>query len=204
MRHAGKLQPVIGLVGLMLMSAPVSAQEMSEKAVRTFMDYAWGLTPQQFTKPDGQVIQIDKSKRDEVMVPIEVAREVIKTGRLSAHAQICDLKEDQVNNYHSLMYREELKKKWTPQQMIYINQLHLTTVMLLTGKVKISTKGDDGKEVVIEENRAPAQTCTAEQKQKVKDLIVAYLKTGPEMKPSTAVVSPPGAAAAAAAAPPKK
>ena len=194
MKRAGKLRAAIGFVALGLCAASASAQDLSDNAVTTFMNYAWGLTPQQFTKPDGTVIQIDKSKRDDVMIPNDVAREVIKVGRVSAHAQICDLKNDQINNYHSLMYREELKKKWTPQQMIFINQLHLTTVMLLTGKIKVTAKGDDGKEVVIEESKAPAQTCTTEQKQKVKDLIEAYLKTGPELKPLPA--------AAAGAAPP--
>ena len=31
------------------------------------MDYAWSLTPQQFSKPDGTVIQIDKKKKEEVL-----------------------------------------------------------------------------------------------------------------------------------------
>lgn len=67
--------------------AAATAQELSEMAVKSFMDFAWSLTPQQFSKPDGTVIQIDKKKRDEVMIPIDIARDVIKVGRLSAHAQ---------------------------------------------------------------------------------------------------------------------
>jgi hypothetical protein len=43
---------------------PASAQELSEKSVRSFMDYAWSLTPQQFSKQDGTVIVIDKKKKD--------------------------------------------------------------------------------------------------------------------------------------------
>ena len=89
------------------------------------------------------------------------------------------------------MRRESQSKKWTPQQLVYINQLHLTVVMMLTGRVKLVEKGDDkpgappgdkpggDKEVVIEEGTKQAQTCTAEQKQKVKELITAYVKTGP-------------------------
>lgn len=158
---------------------PAAAQELSENSVRSFMDYAWSLTPARFTKPSGEVIQIDKKNKDSVLVPVDVAREVIKVGRLSAHAQVCDLKDEQITNYRSLMYREEDKKKWSQQQLIYISQLHLTTVMMLTGKLKLVEKQGD-KEVVVEEIPSKgAQTCTDEQRSKVKDLILAYVKTGP-------------------------
>ena len=59
-------------------AAPAGAQELSEHAVRSFMEYAWSLTPQQFSKPDGSVIVIDKNKKAEVEVPIDVARDIIK------------------------------------------------------------------------------------------------------------------------------
>jgi hypothetical protein len=171
------------------------AQELSDKAINSFMDYAWSLTPQQFSKPDGTVIQIDKKKKDEVLVPVDMAREIIKAGRLSAHAQVCDLRDEQVNNHRALMRREEARKKWTPQQMVYISQLHLTTVMLLTGKIKLVEKEGD-KEVVVDEGKAPpVQTCTDEQKKKVKELITAYVDASPKAP------APAEGAAATAAAP---
>jgi hypothetical protein len=172
-----------------------AAEELSEKSIQSFMDYAWSLVPQQFTKPDGKTIVVDKKKKDEVMVPLDVAREVVRVGRLSAHAQICELIEDQVSNYSSLMRREVDKKKWTDQQLLYISQLHLTTVMLLTGKIKlVENQGD--KQVVVEEGKDHYQTCTPEQKSKVKDVIAAYVKTGP------ALAAAPVAAAPVATAPP--
>src|SRR5690606_7028898 len=146
MRAAG-----LGLGALMLMVSSAGAQDLSERAVKAFMNYAWSLTPAKFTKPDGTSVEIDKKDRSKVEIPMDVAREVIKVGRLTAHAQICELPEDQVANYRSLMRREEAKGKWTEQQIIYINQLHLTTVMLLTGKIKLVEKTEGGKEVVIEE-----------------------------------------------------
>ena len=109
----------------------------------TFMEYAWTLTPEQFTKPNGETILIDKTKRAEVTIPLDVAREVIRAGRLSAHAQACDLAQEQGDNHQSLMRRQVQSKKWTPQQMVYINQLHLTVVMLLTGRIKLVEKADD-------------------------------------------------------------
>jgi hypothetical protein len=200
---------LLGL-GLVLGTATTSRAEeqLSEKSIQTFMDYAWSLVPQQFTKPDGKTIVVDKKKKDEVVVPIDAAREVVRVGRLSAHAQICELAEDQINNYNSLMRRESDKKKWTEQQMLYISQLHLTTVMLLTGKIKLVERKDDGKEVVVEEGKATTATCTPEQKGKVKEVIAAYVKSGPAITPAVAAAPAPAPATtgstapAAAAAPP--
>ncbi len=205
-----------GLLGLALgmPASSASAQELSEKAVKSFMDYAWSLTPQQFSKADGTVIQIDKRKKDEVLVPLDVARDVIKTGRLSAHAQVCDLRDEQIGNHRAMMRREDAKSKWSPQQMVYISQLHLTTVMLLTGKIKLVEKEGD-KEVVVDEGKEPAQTCSAEQKAKVKEMITAYVKDSPPPKAASAApeaapaatgstgtaVAKPAAAAPATAAP---
>jgi hypothetical protein len=181
-----------GVMALTLMgtAAPAGAQELSEHAVRSFMEYAWSLTPQQFSKQDGSVIVIDKNKKSEVEVPIDVARDVIKAGRLSAHAQICDLRDDQVLNHRAMMRREEAKKKWTPQQLVYISQLHLTTVMLLTGRIKLVEKEGD-KEVVVDEKKEPAQTCSEEQRKKVKDMITAYVAASPP--PNFAAATPPPA-----------
>ncbi|HZA01254.1 MAG TPA: hypothetical protein VE665_03140 [Hyphomicrobiaceae bacterium] len=176
-RGAAALVAVLALAG-----GAAATQELSEKSVKAFMDYAWSLTPQKFTRPDGRSVEIDKTDRSKNEVPIEVAREVIMAGRLTAHAQMCELLEDQVNNYRSLMKREDEKKKWTEQQLIYINQLHLTTVMLLTGKIRLVEQQDGGKEVVLEESKSnEAQTCTDEQRKKVKDLIAVYIKSGPPL-----------------------
>ncbi len=194
--------------------AAVTAQELSEMAVKSFMDFAWSLTPQQFSKPDGTVIQIDKKKRDEVMIPVDVARDVIKAGRLSAHAQVCDLGDEQIANHRSMMRREEARGKWTPQQMVYISQLHLTTVMLLTGKIKLVEKQGDKEVVVEEEKKGPVQTCSEEQRKKVKELITAYVQSGPPPAQKAAGADPgtttgstakrPTAAADPAAPAPKK
>lgn len=184
------------LAGAALVSTAVVAAEgeLSDKSVQVFMDYAWTLTPQQFSKKDGTVIIVDKTKREDAMVPIEIAREVIRVGRISAHAQVCNLPEDQSLNHRSLMRRELDRKKWNDQQTLFINQLHLTTVMLLTGKIKLVEKDGD-KEVVIDEKQAPQQTCTDEQRQKVKELIAAYVKAGPALA-SNEQAPPPAAPAA--------
>jgi len=174
---------------------PAGAEELSEKSVRTIMDYAWAMLPQQFTNIDNKTIIVDKSKREQVEVPLDIAREIIRVGRISAHAQVCNLPDDQAVNHRSMMRRETDKKSWSDQQLLYINQLHLTTVMLLTGKIKVVEKQGD-KDVVVDEGKAPSQTCTPEQSAKVKDVIKQYVDAGPKLGPAA------GAAAAAAAAAP--
>lgn len=177
------------------LAAPASAQELSENSVQTLMDYAWSLTPDRFTKPDGVVIEVDRNNRKAAEVPMEAAREVIKAGRLSAHAQTCDLKEEHAANYRTFMQREAAKKKWTEQQMLYMNQLHLVTVMLLTGKLQVIER-EEGKEpkVIEDGNKTDVKSCTPEQKAKVRDAVTAYVKSGPQ-------VAPPAKAAAGGPAP---
>jgi len=189
--------------------APASAQELSENSVQTLMDYAWSLTPDRFTKPDGVVIEVDRNNRKAAEVPMETAREVIKAGRLSAHAQTCDLKEEHAANYRTFMAREAQKQKWSEQQLLYMNQLHLVTVMLLTGKLQVIER-EDGKEpkVIEDGNKTDAKSCTAEQKTKVRDAITAFLKSGPQIAPPAKAAAggpaPATPAATPASAPAKK
>lgn len=181
------------------LAVPAAAQELSENSVQTIMDYAWSLTPDRFTKPDGTVIEVDRNNRKAAEVPMEAAREVIKAGRLSAHAQTCDLKEEHTANYRTFMGREAQKQKWSEQQLLFMNQLHLVTVMLLTGKLQVIER-EDGKEpkVIEDGNKTDAKSCTAEQKAKVKDAITAYLKAGPPVAPAAKAAGGPAPATPAA------
>jgi hypothetical protein len=183
---------VIGACAAALMlgtgTLPAAAQELSDKSIRSIMEYAWSLTPQQFSKQDGTVIVIDKKKKQDVMVPIEMAREAIRVGRVSAHAQVCGLSDHQVINQRSLMKREEEKKTWSDQQLVYIHSLHLATLMLLTGRIRLVEKDGD-KEVVIYESKSDQKTCTEEEKAKVRDAIIAYVEAGPNFKVNVAPIA---------------
>jgi hypothetical protein len=211
-RFVAVMAPLFALSALAT-STPAAAQDISDKTVSSFMNYAWGLTPARFTKPDGSTVDIDKNDRAKSEVAIDIAREVIRAGRLTAHAQMCELPLEQWQNYQSLMRRESAKKKWSEQQMIYINQLHLATVMMLTGKIKLVDQSEDGKpaEVVVEDAKKDSKSCTDEQRAKVKELITTYVKAGPELPklpegpdPAAATAAAPAAAAPAAAAPAAK
>lgn len=188
------------LASLCVVPAANAVEELSEKSAQVVMEYAWGLVPQQFTMPNGKTILIDKNKKNEIVVPLDVAREVIRVGYRSAFAKVCDLKEAQILNYNSLMHREIDKKKWTDQQLIYISQLHLTTMMLLTGRIQLIDK-EGGKEV--HEVDSPTKLhCAPEQATKVKAEIDAYVASGPALAPAeTATTTAPGQAPAATAQP---
>jgi hypothetical protein len=181
-------------------AGPAFAQnkELSDKSVLTLMRYAWGMVPEKFTTPLGKTILVDKTKASEAIVPLEIAREVIRVARMSAYAQLCELAEEQRANYQTLMRREEAKSKWSDQQLLFINQLHLFTVMTLTGKVQLVEKDGD-KQVVVQEGKAArTESCTDTERKKVQDQIMAYVNSAPPSAP------PAAAAAAAPATPPAK
>jgi hypothetical protein len=181
-------------------TGPAFAQnkELSDKSVMTLMRYAWTLVPEKFTTPLGKTIIVDKSKSSEATVPVDIAREVVRVARLSAYAQLCELAEEQRANFQTLMRREEAKGKWTDQQMLFINQLHLFTVMTLTGKVQLVERDGD-KEVVVQEGKAlKTESCTDTERKKVQDQIVAYVNSAPPPVPpaaAAAVAAPPDAPA---------
>jgi len=156
-------------------SAQAQERELSDRSVKVLMEYAWSLLPTKFTAPNGKVIEVDKSDRDGNTVPVDVARGVINVARTSAHAQICNLADAQAVNYQTMMRSEARKKEWSDQQMLYISQLHLFTVMWLTGNVQLVEKDGD-KEVVIEDSGAAAQqTCTEEERAAVEEVIRKYI-----------------------------
>ncbi len=82
----------------------------------------------------------------------------------------------QKKNYRTILKLELDSKKWTRKQIVYLNQLHLFTVMWLTGNVSISA--DEGKKDTKNEKKK-AQKCSPEQKAKVKAQIEKYLKENP-------------------------
>jgi hypothetical protein len=172
-------------------SVVAQGKELSEKSVQLLMQYAWALTPPKFTSPDGKTILVDKSKPKAVIAPLDVAREVIKVARLSAYAQLCELPEEQRANYQTLMRREEAKSMWTDQQLLYISQLHLFTVMTLTGKVQIVEKEGDKQVVVQESKAAKTESCTDTERKRVKAQITSYIEAAPTPAAKSAAPTPP-------------
>ena len=161
--------------------ASAQGKGLSDDSVRALIKYAWVITPPKFTMPSGKEIIVDKNKPEAAMVPLETAREVIRVGRLSANAQICGLPEAQAANYQTLMSREQASKKWSDQQLLFINQLHLFTVMLMTGKVTV-TEEEGEKSVSVKDTKITPPTgaeCTDVERKKVEEQITAYINSAP-------------------------
>ena len=181
---------MVWAITMLLLGSPsalvAQTKELSDKSVLTLMKYAWSMVPDKFTTPLGKTILIDRSKPSEAIVPMEVAREVIHVARLSAYAQLCELAEEQRSNYQTFMRREQAKGKWTDQQLLFINQLHLFTVMTLTGKVQLVEKDGD-KQVVVQEGKPiKTESCSDTEKQKIQAQIMAFVNANPTPPAPTA------------------
>lgn len=176
--------------------AQAPAKELSDKSVTVLMEYAWSILPAIFRAPNGRVIEVDKkTKKAEVVVPIDTARDVIKVGYMSAQAQLCDMMDEQVRNYDSLMAREVAKKKWSEQQLLYISTLHRMTIHMAAGKLRVVEKGPDEVQVIQEPIEPSKATCPDDKRARVKEAIAAYAAGAPSVKgaapaPGPAVAPP--------------
>lgn len=149
---------------------------LSDKSVATLMEYAWQILPTKFTAPSGKVIEVDKkNKRDQATIPVETAREVIRVAYNSAQAQVCEMWEEQATNFETLMRRENAKKKWTDQQMLYITTLHRMTIHTVAGKIRVVEKEGELK-VFLEPIEPGKDTCPTDKKKKVAEAIESYVK----------------------------
>jgi hypothetical protein len=182
----------LSVIGAALIAGLVSAggaqaqggSELSDSSIKSLMNYAWAITPPKFTMPTGKEIIVDKSKRDQAMIPLDIAREIVKVGRVSASAQMCGLVEEQAGNYKTLMAREQARSKWSDQQLLFISQLHLFTVMMMTGGVKVVEKEGE-KEIVMDTpklEKPKADACSAAERDKVKAQLTAYAEGQPANK----------------------
>jgi hypothetical protein len=165
---------------------PAAAQqkELSDRSVGLLMEYAFAILPSPtYTDTQtGRKIEVDKSKPELFKIPMETAREVVRVGRLSAFAQMCELPDEQVQNVVALMRRESDKKKWSEQQLLYIQWLHLFTVMFMTGGVKIEQDDGGGQKRIVEldqkkDGKKTEATCNDVERTKVRDQILAYVAT---------------------------
>ncbi len=179
-RSVNTVIAAFGMVLVVSASLPQAAvgaepkKQLSSKAVKYLMSLTWAIMPDKIKGKDGKEVPIDKTKRDEAQVPLDDARRVIMVARRSAHAQICKMPKLQKANYRTMMKLEMNTKKWSRKQIVYLNQLHLFTVMWLTGNVTISE--DNAKK---DEKKKKVQICTPEQQVKVRAQIEKYLKANP-------------------------
>jgi hypothetical protein len=180
---------VIGLfLAATVAAAPLSAQAQtkghSDRSVQTLMEYTWTTIPNQFRHPNGEMITIDKTKKNEVMVPLEKAREVVGVADRSARAQYCGLAEEQNANFQTMMRRERASELWSKQQLVFITLLHATTVAYMTGSMKFKFGEDGQKDVeVVTKGSVWTEPCTDPIRVKIKERIMAYINEAPTATP---------------------
>lgn len=190
----GALAGLVAFAGLAGATEAQTQGKLSDKSVNTLMEYAWQILPSKFSTPDGRVIEVDKSKRDRNIVPVDNGREIIRVAYSSAQAQVCELWEEQQANYDALMRRELLKKKWTDQQLLYITTLHRMTIHAVAGKLRVEEQAG-GLNVILEPIKPGEGKCSDEQKGKIKEAILAYVQQdAPTEKGASAAKKEPTAA----------
>jgi hypothetical protein len=131
------------------LAAHAQAKPQNDRAVTLLMNFAWNTIPRQFRQPNGEVIIIDRTKKSEIMVPLEKAREIVTVADRSARAQYCNLPEEQGANFQSMMQREVASERWTKQQLVFVTLLHATTVAYLTGSLRVTFEGEEIKSRVL-------------------------------------------------------
>lgn len=199
------------LVALALAMAPTlsmadSKTGPSDQAVHAMMGLAFDQLPNQFSFPSGKTIVLNKKKPNEIVVPIEVGREIVTAAYRSYEAKICNLAEELSANRDSMMARQKATGKWNEQQMQYIHMLHVTVVLYTAGQLKITLLPDGDRAVADtdpkpEERIVKAETCNEQRKQRVQESIAAYVRSGPAL-PIAAKMRPAPAPPVAAATPP--
>jgi hypothetical protein len=188
----GALVAAAALAGVATTAVAQTQGKLSDKSITTLMDYAWQILPSKFTTPAGKVIEVDKSKKQENIVPMEMGREIIRIGYSSAQAQVCELWEEQQANYDALMRREQLRKKWSDQQLLYITTLHRMTIHAVAGKLRVEEKGGELK-VFLEPIKPGEGKCTDDQKAKIRETITANLAIDPPAAEPAAKSTPASA-----------
>jgi hypothetical protein len=161
--------------------------ELSDRSLNLVIKFAWQMVPEKYTPRSGKTIVVDKSKPATAMVPRAVAREVVSVGYRSGHAQRCDLLEEQKANFETMMLRQraDKNKKWSDQQLLFMQKLHQVTIMLIVGQIVIVEK--EGERVIAQKEAKTniKDPCSEEQKKSVREAIRQYIDAGKPGAPKT-------------------
>lgn len=167
---------VLGLTSVSAGMAQEKKKEakLSERTVRVIMGTAFAGIPDTLPKPGGEMVKVDRSDPKKFMIPVEDAREIIISAVLSARADLCGLKKLEREHFKSIMRKELASKKWSSFQMTYIDVLHATTGLFMTGSQAV---GEDAKKKddPSEDIRAKYK-CSDEERDRVKAAVESDIK----------------------------
>ncbi|MDA7948838.1 MAG: hypothetical protein MPJ78_15355 [Hyphomicrobiaceae bacterium] len=147
----------------------------SDRTVRVIMGYAFAALPDSVPKRNGEVVQLEREKQPEkFMIPIEDARRIIRHASLSARADLCGLKDLERKHYGNMMKHEQRVKKWTSYQVLFIDLLHTTTGLVMTGSVQT---GDDAKKADDASKDVRSEyVCSPQERERIKAAVEADIK----------------------------
>lgn len=182
------LVAVLAAVG-MSTSAPARAQ-ISDQSVNWYIQFVWNNLGAQFSDRDGTVVRIDKTKKDEVIVPVDVARDVIVGGWRGARTRICDLPDEFAANFDLTRANANAKGNWSPQQRHFMKALFQRVVQLNSGKTKVVVS-EDGKVVKEEVVKSKViKDCTDEERESLrKEIKAMVVKAGADKPKGKAAVA---------------
>jgi hypothetical protein len=171
----------LGLVLVSGVAASAVAQDSTEKnkklsdrTVRVIMGTAFAGIPESLPKPNGEVVKLDRSDPKKFLIPLDDARRIIIKSVLSARADLCGLKDLERKHFLSIMRHEKALEKWTSYQLTYIDILHATTGIYMTGA---SATGDTAKKKMDgSEDRRNDYSCSPEERERVRAAVEAELK----------------------------
>ena len=177
-------------------SAPANAQ-ISDQSVNWYIQFVWNNMGAQFSDRDGTVVRINKSKKDEVIVPIDVARHVIVGGWRGARSRICDLPEEFTANFELTRASANRKGKWSSQQRHFMKELFQRVVQLNSGKTKVVVS-EDGKVVKEEVIKSKViKECTDEERESLRKEVKSMVqKANLEKKAAKSAAKTPAVKAA--------
>lgn len=184
---------VVAMAAGMGVSTPAKAQ-ISDQSVNWYIQFVWNNLGAQFSERDGTVVRIDKNKKDEVIVPLDVARDVIVGGWRGARTRICELSDEFNANYELTRASANAKGKWTPQQRHFMKALFQRVVQLNSGKTKVVVS-EDGKVVKEEVVKSKViKDCTDEEReslrQEIKSMVIKANAAKPKGKAAVAGSKP--------------
>lgn len=191
--RAGLLAVATIAIFAVTVNAPANAQ-ISDQSVKWYIDFVWNNLGAQFSERDGTVVRIDKSKKDETVVPLDVARDVIVGGWRGARTRICDLAEEFTANYELTRAGANRKGTWTAQQRHFMKALFQRVVQLNSGKTKVVVS-EDGK--VVDEKVVKSKVikdCTDEERESLRKEIKAMVAKESANNPKKAAATNDGAA----------
>lgn len=171
---------VLGL-GIIATSVSVSvAQEkksdkkISDRTVRVIMGTAFAGIPDELPDAKGDMVKVDRSDPKKFMIPIDDAREIIIKAVLSARADLCDLGDLYREHARSVLLHERARNKWTSSQMTYIDMLHATTGLYMTGSFAV---GEEAKKKDSPKNdRRKDYNCSPDERARVKAAVEADIQ----------------------------